>query len=149
VVSAGPLKLRTRAAFQKRILAKYHRIQKSGLLRRPQLVNLLDEAGVNMRTPSLDAASIEYRKNLTIRSAQPGARVPPDYDSLLAKLIVHGRDRREACARLQSALRACTIEGVETNLGLHRSIAAAPEFLRGGIDTAGQVPAARQPEAEA
>ena len=67
--------------------------------------------------------------------AQPGARVPPDYDSLLAKLIVHGRDRREACARLQSALRACTIEGVETNLGLHRSIAAAPEFLRGGIDT--------------
>jgi len=66
---------------------------------------------------------------------QPGARVPPEYDSLLAKLVVHGRDRSEACARLQSALRACSIEGVETNLGLHRSIVAAPDFLRGGVDT--------------
>jgi acetyl-CoA carboxylase biotin carboxylase subunit len=65
---------------------------------------------------------------------QAATRVPPHYDSLLAKLIVHGRDRAEACARLQRALRACSIAGVETNLGLHRTIAASPEFLSGGVD---------------
>jgi acetyl/propionyl-CoA carboxylase alpha subunit len=64
-----------------------------------------------------------------------GDEVTLFYDSLLAKLIVHGSDRPDACARLQRALRACSIEGVKTNVGLHRAIAASPEFLRGGVDT--------------
>jgi acetyl-CoA carboxylase, biotin carboxylase subunit len=67
---------------------------------------------------------------------QKGAAVPPFYDSLLAKLIVHGESRAAALARLAAALQACDIEGVETNLGLHAALAADPEFAAGGVDTA-------------
>jgi acetyl-CoA carboxylase biotin carboxylase subunit len=64
-----------------------------------------------------------------------GARVPPHYDSLLAKLIVHAPDREQACALLLRALHGCSIDGVATNIDLHRAIAASPEFRRGVVDT--------------
>jgi acetyl-CoA carboxylase biotin carboxylase subunit len=64
-----------------------------------------------------------------------GARVPPHYDSLLAKLIVHAPDRAQACALLSRALASCSIEGVATNIELHRAIASSPEFRRGAVDT--------------
>ncbi len=67
---------------------------------------------------------------------QPGTRVPPYYDSLLAKLVVWGRDRTEALARLRGALARCRISGVPTNLGLHVALAADAEFAAGGVDTA-------------
>jgi acetyl-CoA carboxylase biotin carboxylase subunit len=67
---------------------------------------------------------------------QAGAAVPPFYDSLLAKLIVHGRDRAEAVARLRQALALCEIGGVTTNLPLHAALARRPEFEAGGLDTA-------------
>jgi acetyl-CoA carboxylase, biotin carboxylase subunit len=66
---------------------------------------------------------------------QAGAAVPPYYDSLLAKLIVHGRDRQEAVARLRQALARCEIRGVATNLALHQRLARRPEFAAGGVDT--------------
>lgn len=66
---------------------------------------------------------------------QQGASVPPYYDSLLGKLIVHGKDRAEALHRLQAALAHCQIEGVPTNLALHISVCAAPAFQAGGVDT--------------
>lgn len=66
---------------------------------------------------------------------EAGSRVPPYYDSLLAKLIVHGRDRAEAIARLQRALAACDIAGVPTNLDLHRLILTDPDFIAGGVNT--------------
>jgi acetyl-CoA carboxylase, biotin carboxylase subunit len=66
---------------------------------------------------------------------QPGTAVPPWYDSLLAKLIVAGSDRAAAVAALQSALVNCEIAGVATTIGLHERIAAAPEFVAGGVDT--------------
>jgi acetyl-CoA carboxylase biotin carboxylase subunit len=67
---------------------------------------------------------------------QPGTRVPPYYDALLAKVIVHGRDRAEAVRRLRGALARCRITGVPTNLGLHAALAADAEFAAGGVDTA-------------
>ncbi|MES2625214.1 MAG: acetyl-CoA carboxylase biotin carboxylase subunit [Pseudomonadota bacterium] len=66
---------------------------------------------------------------------QQGAVMPPYYDSLLGKLIVHGKDRAQALQRLQTALQSCHIEGVPTNLVLHQSVCAAPAFQHGGVDT--------------
>ncbi len=66
---------------------------------------------------------------------QQGAMVPPYYDSLLGKLIVHGKDRMQALQRLQAALQCCHIEGVPTNLVLHKSVCASPAFQQGGVDT--------------
>ncbi len=66
---------------------------------------------------------------------QRGAKVPPFYDSLLAKIIVHGADRADALARLRGALALCRVDGVETNLGLYAELADDPEFAVGGVDT--------------
>jgi acetyl-CoA carboxylase biotin carboxylase subunit len=67
---------------------------------------------------------------------QRGAKVPPFYDSLLAKIIVHGADRADALARLRGALALCRVDGVETNLGLYAELADDPEFAVGGVDIA-------------
>jgi acetyl-CoA carboxylase biotin carboxylase subunit len=66
---------------------------------------------------------------------ETGARIPALYDSLLAKLIAHGGDRPQTIARLQAALAACQVQGIATNLELHRALLAQPEFAR-GVDTA-------------
>jgi acetyl-CoA carboxylase biotin carboxylase subunit len=63
-----------------------------------------------------------------------GGRVPPYYDSLIAKIIAHGATREEALTRLRGALAEARIEGVATNLALHRRIVADPGFVAGGID---------------
>jgi acetyl-CoA carboxylase biotin carboxylase subunit len=67
---------------------------------------------------------------------QPGSAVPAWYDSLLAKLIISGRDRAEALGRLRAALARCEISGVATTLGLHEKLTASQEFEAGGVDTA-------------
>ena len=64
-----------------------------------------------------------------------GAKVPPFYDSLLAKLIAHGRDRAGAIAALRGALDQTRIEGVATNLAFQAAVLADPEFQVGGVDT--------------
>jgi acetyl-CoA carboxylase, biotin carboxylase subunit len=66
---------------------------------------------------------------------ESGARVPPFYDSLLGKIIAHGRDRAQALTRLRAAIAITRIEGIATNLGLHAEILADPEFMAGGVDT--------------
>ncbi len=66
---------------------------------------------------------------------QAGSAVPPQYDSLLAKLVVSGPSRAEALARLRGALARCEIEGVATTLGLHAALAADAEFAAGGVGT--------------
>ena len=63
-----------------------------------------------------------------------GTVVPPYYDSLIAKLIVHGATREEALARLRVALDEARVEGIATNLPLHRRIVADPGFAAGGVD---------------
>jgi acetyl-CoA carboxylase biotin carboxylase subunit len=66
---------------------------------------------------------------------QAGATVPPYYDSLLAKVIARGGDRGEALATLRGALGRCRVDGVTTNLELHRALLADAEFAAGGVDT--------------
>jgi acetyl-CoA carboxylase, biotin carboxylase subunit len=63
-----------------------------------------------------------------------GTVVPPYYDSLIAKLIVHGATRQEALARLRVALDEMLVEGIATNLPLHRRIVNDTGFSTGGID---------------
>jgi acetyl-CoA carboxylase biotin carboxylase subunit len=60
-----------------------------------------------------------------------GYRVPPHYDSLIAKLITHGHDRAEAIARMRRALREFVITGIKTTIPLHEKILADPEFQAG------------------
>ena len=61
--------------------------------------------------------------------------VPPYYDSLIAKLIVHGRDRRRLWRGCQRALEQFVVEGIHTTIPLHRKIFADEEFRRGEFDT--------------
>lgn len=67
--------------------------------------------------------------------AQAGTDVPPWYDSLVAKLIVHGRDRRDALERMRRALGDCRIDGIDTNLSLHRRLLDDDAFLANPVDT--------------
>jgi acetyl-CoA carboxylase biotin carboxylase subunit len=64
-----------------------------------------------------------------------GARIPPFYDSLMAKIIVHAADRPAALERMRNALAATRVEGVATNVRFHGDVFADPEFERGGVDT--------------
>ncbi len=61
--------------------------------------------------------------------------VPPHYDSLIAKLIVRGKDRTEAISRGKRALEQFVIEGVKTTIPLHRAILNNAAFVRGDIST--------------
>ncbi len=60
-----------------------------------------------------------------------GYRVPPHYDSLIAKLVTHGRTREEAIARMKRALREFVITGIKTTIPLHQRILEAPDFVAG------------------
>jgi len=64
-----------------------------------------------------------------------GARIPPFYDSLMAKIITHGPNRSSALERMRRAIAETHIEGVATNLAFHAEVLADPEFERGGVDT--------------
>ena len=66
---------------------------------------------------------------------QAGSAVPPQYDSLLAKLVVSGANRAEALGRLRGALARCEIGGVATTLPVHVALAADDEFAAGGVGT--------------
>src|SRR5215471_9688304 len=61
--------------------------------------------------------------------------IPPYYNSLIAKLVVRGKDRNEACQRMERALEMFIVEGIHTTIPLHRRILADPEFLAGKFDT--------------
>ena len=66
---------------------------------------------------------------------QNGYIVPPNYDSLVGKLIVHGRDRLEAIATMRRALDELRVDGIQTTLPLHRRIMRNPDFIEGRVDT--------------
>ncbi len=61
--------------------------------------------------------------------------VPPNYDSLIGKLIAHGRDRAEAASRMMRALDFFVVEGVKTSIPLHREILRDPVFRSGRLST--------------
>jgi acetyl-CoA carboxylase biotin carboxylase subunit len=61
--------------------------------------------------------------------------VSPYYDSLVAKIITHGRDRQEAVARMRRTLEMTVIEGIKTTVPLHLRILADPDFVAGRLGT--------------
>ena len=63
-----------------------------------------------------------------------GYRVPPNYDSMIGKLIAHGETRAIAIARMRNALAELVIEGIKTNAPLHRRILGDDRFIAGGAD---------------
>jgi acetyl-CoA carboxylase, biotin carboxylase subunit len=64
-----------------------------------------------------------------------GYFVPPHYDSLIAKVIVHSRSRERAIARMRRALESMVIEGIKTTIPLHLKILNDPDFIAGNIST--------------
>ena len=68
-------------------------------------------------------------------AAYADAVIPPYYDSMIAKLIVKGRDRSEAIGRMKRALEMFVIEGIKTSIPLQRRILADPDFAAGKFDT--------------
>jgi acetyl-CoA carboxylase biotin carboxylase subunit len=98
-------------------------------------VNAEDPARDFMPSPgtvrrAVFGAGVRVDTHIQVHSA-----VPPQYDSLLAKVIAHGADRTAAIERLSAALDRCEIDGVATNLRMHRALLAGAEFARGGVDT--------------
>jgi acetyl-CoA carboxylase biotin carboxylase subunit len=63
-----------------------------------------------------------------------GYQVPPYYDSMIAKVITHGATRHEALARMRTALSQLRIEGISSNVALHRDILQDPDFCAGSVD---------------
>lgn len=68
-------------------------------------------------------------------SVYSGYRIPPTYDSMIAKIIVHGKDRKEAIAKMKRALEECVIDGIETNIDFLYKILDNENFVSGNFDT--------------
>jgi acetyl-CoA carboxylase biotin carboxylase subunit len=68
-------------------------------------------------------------------AAYPGYMVPPHYDSMIAKLIVHARNRDLAIARMRRALEAMVVEGIKTTIPLHLKIMNDEDFQKGNFST--------------
>ncbi|KJH79991.1 acetyl-CoA carboxylase biotin carboxylase subunit [Pseudomonas sp. KSR10] len=63
-----------------------------------------------------------------------GYSVPPNYDSLIGKLITYGATRDEAMARMRNALDEIVVDGIKTNIPLHRDLVRDPGFCKGGVN---------------
>ena len=64
-----------------------------------------------------------------------GYTIPPNYDSMIAKIITYGDTRNEAISKMKRALEETVIEGVETNIDFLFNIIRNPNFIRGNFDT--------------
>jgi len=60
--------------------------------------------------------------------------VPPNYDSVIGKIIVHGDPREQALARMRTALRATVVEGISTNVPLHSELMVDARYVAGGTN---------------
>ncbi len=63
-----------------------------------------------------------------------GYSVPPNYDSMIGKLIAHGENRKTAIARMKNALAELVVDGIKTNTALHQEILNHTAFQEGGLD---------------
>lgn len=103
------------------------------------------ECRINAENPSLNFRPSSGKIKLLHIPGGPWVRfdtalfqdyvVPPFYDSLIGKLIVHAQTREEAIRKMQAALCELVIEGVDTNTEMHRKILAHPEFRSGNYHT--------------
>ena len=66
---------------------------------------------------------------------QEGGEIPMHYDSMIAKLIVHGRDRNDAIAKMRDALNAFVIRGINSNIPFQSALLAHPDFVAGQFNT--------------
>ena len=64
-----------------------------------------------------------------------GYKVPEFYDSMIAKIIVHGTDRKDAIAKMKRALAETVIEGIETSIPYHQALLSNVDFLQGNYST--------------
>jgi len=112
--------------------------------KRPKLTGHAIEFRINAEDPETFAPSPGLITELALPGGPgvrvdthiyAGYRVPPNYDSLLAKLIVFGRDRREAIRRARRALSMFLISGVKTSIPLHQKIIEQADFLEGRLST--------------
>ena len=102
------------------------------------------ECRINAEDPETFAPSPGVIRAFSVPGG-PGVRVdtfahaectiPPYYDSLIAKIIVHGRDRQEAIARMRRTLEMTVIEGIKTSIPLHLRILKEPDFVAGRLST--------------
>jgi len=67
--------------------------------------------------------------------AYAGYKIPPNYDSLIAKLIAFGKNREEALMRMHRALDEFVVEGVETTIPFHQKVLEHPDFIAGNVNT--------------
>ena len=67
--------------------------------------------------------------------AHDGCEISPYYDSMIAKLMTHGRTRAEAIARMKRSLDVMVVEGIKTSIPMHRKILDDPDFVAGRFDT--------------
>lgn len=68
-------------------------------------------------------------------SVYSGYTIPSVYDSMIAKLIVYGKDRQEAIAKVKRALEETVIDGIDTNIDFLLQIIECPKFISGEFDT--------------
>ncbi len=112
----------------------------------PSITGHAIEARVYAEDPAHDfLPSVGTLVHLRQPTERPGVRVDtgvrqgdaitPNYDPMIAKLIVHGADRADAVRRLRAALDEYEVVGVQTNLALLRGIAATPDFAAADLDT--------------
>ena len=102
------------------------------------------ECRINAEDPDTFAPSPGVIRAFSVPGG-PGVRVdtfahsectiPPYYDSMIAKIIVHGRDRQEAIARMRRTLEMTVIEGIKTSIPLHLRILKEPDFVAGRLST--------------
>jgi acetyl-CoA carboxylase biotin carboxylase subunit len=84
----------------------------------------------------LDDWQVPVSKGLRVDThCYAGYRVPPHYDSLLAKVIVHGRSREEAIVRMEETLRQIVVRGVATTLPFHLAVMRDADYRRGDVTT--------------
>jgi len=103
------------------------------------------ECRINAEDPAKDFRPSPGVVNALSLPGGPGVRVdthayaeyviPPYYDSLIAKLIVHGKDRPEAIARMERALEEFIIEGIKSTIPFHQQVMKHPDFISGNFTT--------------
>jgi acetyl-CoA carboxylase biotin carboxylase subunit len=115
--------------------------ERLSFLNPPELRGHCIECRINAEDPRRNFAPSPGQITIFHPPGGPGVRVdthvyagylvPPHYDSLIGKLIVHGRDRAECLMRLRRALNEMVITGVETTLPLFRDLMNEPDVING------------------
>ena len=95
-----------------------------------------EDAGLNFQPSSGRLTHVAFPTDVRVETwVEPGTEVTPYYDPMIAKLIVHGRDRAEALSRLKAALRETRMAGIETNLDYLRKVCETEELASGAVTT--------------